>query len=173
MNRFRRRNALVPVLLAALASIALSTSHANAADLSECQDQANSSCLVLGFTTGGDDLRGGNDNLNVTVSLRGVSVTVPNVNKGGNWGNGSFHQVGIDLKRRFGHQVMPNEISGVTLHTTFGGGIGGDNWNLQSMSATAQLQDVLRNYHVTGLAYRFGNPLFRFTGERKDLTINW
>ncbi|MFD0278052.1 hypothetical protein ACFVHB_29675 [Kitasatospora sp. NPDC127111] len=159
------------VALMAAAAVVATAGPAAAADFSECLDRAGESCLVLGFTTGGDDLRGGNDNLDVTVTLTGVSTTVRNVNGSGSWGNGSFHQVTIDLQKRFGHLVMPNEITNVALHTTFGGGIGGDNWNLNHLTVGHDWHDVLNGIHFTLLADRFGNPLFRFTGDRKDFNV--
>ncbi|MEU0061518.1 hypothetical protein [Streptomyces sp. NPDC006334] len=159
------------VALMAAAAVVATAGPASAADLNECVDQPGESCLTLGFTTGGDDLRGGNDNLDVTVTLFGQSTTARNVNGSGSWGNNSFHQVRISLKKRFGHQVMANEITSVALHTTFGGGIGGDNWNLNCLNVGHDWNDVFNSIHFTLLVARCGNPLFRFTGDRKDFSV--
>ncbi len=110
--------------------------------------------LVLG--TGGDDLRGGNDNVDVTVGFKdGTKQTFHNVNGGrrlaGNCKK-SFHL-------SFTRSVKRSEIAWIKLTTAFGGGIGGDNWNLDSMT-------VQNETHGLKLYQRTGKPLVRFTGSK-------
>ena len=122
--------------------------------------------LDLEFITGGDDLRGGNDNLNVTIHYAdGRTQVVENVNAGHRWGNNSTHNVMVNLLR----PVAPTEIKGLTLGTTFGGGIGGDNWNLQRLAVISEESD---NSHIR-MYDRSGNPLKRFTGSDKTMLVNF
>jgi hypothetical protein len=95
------------------------------------------------FSTSNDDLRGGNDNLNVTILFAdGTSQTEHNVNHSQNWPNGSTKGAEILLNR----SVTIDQIRGFTLADTFGGGSGGDNWNMASMQADAFLADG--SYHT-------------------------
>lgn len=108
--------------------------------------------IRLRIATGGDDLRGGNDNLNVTVRFgQNGFQGAPNVNNGANWPKGSVHVVDI----RMNQPVPLNEIRSFTLDHLAGGGltisletllspagvIAGfhtdDNWDMQSVYITA------------------------------------
>lgn len=50
--------------------------------------------------------------------------------------------------------------------TTFTGGMGGDNWNLDLVKVTARGDGVDEI-----IVRKEGAPLYRFTGERKSLTL--
>jgi len=116
--------------------------------------------LVLEIRTGGDDLRGGNDNLNIITTLAdGRSQTDLNVNNSAKWDNNSTHIVTITLNK----PVPVNQIRSVTLATTFSGGSGGDNWNMDSLKVTALVQ---RDHQVVA-TYGFN----RFTGDKRQLTV--
>ena len=68
--------------------------------------------LNLRITTGNDDLRGGNDNLNVEIHYaNGDMQTAVNVNKGANWPNQSVNMAAINLN----HPVGPGEIKQLRL----------------------------------------------------------
>ena len=108
--------------------------------------------LRLRIATGGDDLRGGNDNLNVTIRFgeKGFQGAA-NVNRGETWGNNSVHMVEIKLT----HPVPLNEIKNITLDHLAKGGLTispetvlspvgviaglktADNWDMQSLAVTA------------------------------------
>lgn len=99
--------------------------------------------ITLTFWTADDDLRGGNDNLNVTIHFAdGTSQAEANVNHGQNWPNGSARGADILLNR----PVSIDQIRGITLATTFIGGPAGDNWKMASMQADASLADG--TYHT-------------------------
>ena len=90
------------------------------------------------FSTADDDLRGGKDNLNISVLFSdGTSQAATNVNHSQNWPNGSTKGAEILLNRL----VTIDQIRGFTLEDTFTGGSGGDNWNMASMQADAILAD--------------------------------
>ncbi|MBC7568532.1 MAG: hypothetical protein H7319_02200 [Spirosoma sp.] len=123
--------------------------------------------LLLRLHTGIDDLRGGNDNINLTISYRTRPPQVlNNINQGGNWIQKYEEWVPITLAR----PVSRDEIMNLTFNCTFGGGIGGDNWDMQALTVKvldgSEGQDrVLFNRGGTE-----ANPLFRFTGDRLPFT---
>lgn len=115
--------------------------------------------LMVEFRTGGDDLRGGNDNVHLYVILRGEdTLRFENVNDLGTWTNNSVHTV----LRPLPASLSVEDIVGVRLETTFGGGIGGDNWKLDGITVRTQLHGETRT-----LLDRRGSPLFYFTGEQR------
>lgn len=115
--------------------------------------------LVLQFVTGGDDLRGGNDNVHVLLLLRtGTPLRFDNVNNGKKWSNNST----VAVTRPLPGALRFDDILGVRLETTASGGIGGDNWNLDRLEVSARLRGETRQ-----LFRQAGTPLFRFTGDRR------
>jgi len=116
--------------------------------------------LFFTFVTGGDDLRGVNDNINITVHFRNGQVqTMNNANGGANWANNTTHNVEFDFNRA----AAPSDIASIVVQDTFGGGIGGDNWNMNSVTVKASGNGV--NETVATAGYK------RFTGDDKTLTI--
>lgn len=138
-------------------------------------------CIVNSFrmriATGGDDLRGGNDNLNVTIRYgeKGFQGEA-NVNHSANWGNNTVHVVDIKLRQ----PVPLNEIKSITLDHLANGGLTispemalspvgviaglktADNWDMQSLEVAADGEG-------TGtIILRYGPK--RFTGS--DAILN-
>lgn len=119
--------------------------------------------LVVRMLTGGDDLRGGNDNVHVHVLLRnGRSLRFDNVNNLRRWINNSEHTVSLPLP----DGVVPADVRGIRLETTFGGGIGGDNWNLDHVVVDSRDESGGRR-----MFFKQGAPLHRFTGGDKQLEL--
>jgi hypothetical protein len=114
--------------------------------------------LIATFVTGGDDLRGGNDNVHLVLLLRaGAPLRFANVNAGRRWINNSSQTVALPLPPTLRFE----DIAGVRLETTFGGGTGGDNWNLNRLEVNTRLGGTVRN-----VVTREGTPLLvRFTGS--------
>lgn len=114
--------------------------------------------LIVRFYTGDDDLRGSNDNVNLEVLLRaGAPLWFRNVNGGKRYGNNSTNTISLTLPPTLKFE----DIVGVRLQTTFGGGISGDKWNLNRLMLSARIGDQYRQ-----LFDQKGNPLFSFTGFR-------
>lgn len=94
--------------------------------------------LNLIISVGNEDLRGGGsagDNCDVVVGLaNGATVRVGNANGGGSWQNWTDHTVRIPIAAG---SVRASDIKFVSLQTGFGGGIGGDNWNVQRVQLLA------------------------------------
>jgi hypothetical protein len=118
--------------------------------------------LLLTIKTGGDDLRGRNDNVNVTVNYRGEPPQhVNNINGGRRWIDNYSQTVPI----RLSHPVPVDRLASVVLTTTFSGGIGGDNWNMDALKIEAH-GGVTRTLYERSAP----RPLYRFTGSRRSFT---
>ncbi|MCS6830036.1 MAG: hypothetical protein RMM08_00220 [Armatimonadota bacterium] len=117
------------------------------------------------FKTGGDDLRGGNDNVHMVLLLRnGREIRFNDVNRRQRWIDHSRNDFAAPLP----NDVRREDIVGVRLETTFGGGIGGDNWNLDELHLFVRFGT---NSGWTPLIEQRGSPLFRFTGDHR--TREW
>ncbi|MBS1512561.1 MAG: RICIN domain-containing protein [Bacteroidetes bacterium] len=117
------------------------------------------------FMTGGDDLRGGSDNVHLTINYTdGTSQTFQNVNGLARWVDNNDETVPLTLNRAISKAMIKN----ITLTTTFGGGIGGDNWNLDWFVLSNG-----GNFELVNVNTRSSDPkpLFRFTGDQKVLVI--
>lgn len=113
--------------------------------------------LLVTIHTGNDDLRGGNDNANAVIRVRGLPpVQQRNINGGRRWIGNYDQTVRIALPRA----VPLEDLVDLTLTTQFGGGIGGDNWNVDRVRVVAVTGDGERE-----LANVSGSPLVRFTGK--------
>ena len=121
------------------------------------------------IVTGGDDLRGGtgpNDNCDVTLTFgTGASITVQNINDGAHWNNNETHTAVLPLPAGTG----AGNITRFDLHTQFGGGLSGDNWNVNHVTLVASLlPKIVAPPVVRTLINSSGNPLIRFTGSVHD-----
>lgn len=116
--------------------------------------------LLLEITTGGDDLRGGNDNVSVIIKFKGgkPEQKFVNINKSARWIGNYTETVPITLAAA----VKKEDIESITFYTTFGGGIGGDNWNMERVAV--KLGGTL-------IAQQGGTPLVRFTGDNKPYVL--
>lgn len=153
--------AWVRLLAPALLIVALGTSTtALAAD----------SGVKIEFTTGGDDLRGGDDNLNVRlIGEDGRELAArPNANSGQSWEGGSVHALTISMD-----QAQINRLARIELETTRGGfTVGGhvegdDNWDLNRLRITSYSRADGPGGPETLLFETSGTPSIRFTGQRR------
>jgi hypothetical protein len=116
--------------------------------------------LVLDFFTGGDDLRGGNDNIDLVVNLTdGTQQTYRNINVGARWIVNNDENAQVPLQRA----VRQEELRSLVVSTTFGGGIGGDNWNMSRLIVNVLGGGFFRAIKDVGFK--------RFTGDDKTLTV--
>jgi hypothetical protein len=116
--------------------------------------------FLLEITTGGDDLRGGNDNVSVIIKLKGgkPEQKFANINKGARWINNYTETIPLTLATG----IKKEDIESITLLTSFGGGIGGDNWNLDR---------ILVKMDGAVIAQQSGKPLVRFTGDNTPFVL--
>lgn len=119
--------------------------------------------LLLDFGTGNDDLRGGNDNLDVIVDFAdGRSQTFTNVNRGVQWNNWSSNTIALRLNRDVSIDGE-SRIRQIRLRTNSGGGAGGDNWTMNSCWAFLNVNRQRRLYGISGQ--------HRFTGVTNSSLI--
>jgi hypothetical protein len=117
--------------------------------------------LELTFDTGNDDLRGGNDNVNVSVGFEGGGTqSWSSVNGGSRWEDQSNHVVTLNLTS----PIEACQLATLGISTTFTGGIAGDNWNMEHVSVRALGPD--------GVNIALGAHGFkRFTGDDHNLSF--
>jgi len=128
--------------------------------------------VQLWIQTGGDDLRGGSV-ANATLTFVGGSVATPNISGGTEWGNGQTHIARLTLPV---NALPVQNIQSLTITTNFGGGISGDNWNVNAValmvgfptgSKTSQPAPTVIHTWLDAS----GGPLIRFTGSVHDLVV--
>jgi pimeloyl-ACP methyl ester carboxylesterase len=99
--------------------------------------------LLLTVTTGDDDLRAGSnarDNADVSIKLHsGQTITIANINRGKRWGNQETHSVQLFIPAN--RHIKAEELASLSLHTRFGGGFDGDNWNVDRLILSAVLSE--------------------------------
>jgi len=113
--------------------------------------------------TGDDDLRGGNDNAFARLEYSDGTSDEVYLNDGASWGNNSVHGKSFTLPS---HRTL-GDIVGFSIHTTFGGGISGDNWNVNQL--------LVEYFGPNGngtLLSRQGNPFLRFTGQFQEWMVD-
>jgi hypothetical protein len=118
--------------------------------------------LILSFRTGSDDLRGGNDNIYLTLNPSdGTGAQVfSNINLSARWLPNYTESARVVLTK----PITPQEIRDLTFTDTFGGGFGGDNWDMQQLTVRAiggNLDDTLQTVGFK-----------RFTGDDKQLVVS-
>ncbi|MFA6278302.1 MAG: hypothetical protein WC622_16255 [Pedobacter sp.] len=116
--------------------------------------------------TGGDDLRGGNDNLNVLIRLkiRPVrNISLNNINNRQSWGNFTEHTVTRPIS---GLPFTFDDIEDVVLRHTGGGGTGADNWYLDKLKITLTMAGETRV-----LVDQVSNPVHYFKGDSRSKTF--
>lgn len=107
--------------------------------------------------TGGDDLRGGNDNVHAIVNYTdGTADKYENINLRQRWINNYCETVTLNLRK----PAKLNQIRSISFQTTFGGGIGGDNWNVDGIMIVAKEGNNERWVYNRG-----GMPIVRFDGN--------
>lgn len=121
--------------------------------------------LIAEFKTGGDDLRGGNDNVHlVLLHQNGTETRFDNVNDLKRWADNSLQGVSRPLPQG----VKLSDFKGIRLETTFGGGWNGDNWNLDRIRVWLRINGV-----KTLKLEMKGTPLMRFTGDQKTWSADF
>ena len=117
--------------------------------------------LILSFHTGDDDLRGRNDNINLTLNTSdGTGAQLyPNINLGARWLSNYTESARVVLKQ----PMTPQQIRDLTFADTFSGGSGGDNWDMQQLKVRALGGNLDGTLQTAGFK--------RFTGDDKQLVV--
>ena len=123
--------------------------------------QKNTS-IVVELSTGGDDLRGGNDNARVRLKLKtkpNYFITINNINNSENLKNFTTKSFTIPIPNA---QFAIDDIIAVELWHTGGGGMGADNWDVDKVKIT-----IIVDGSTKILVDNVGQPLRRFTGDSR------
>jgi hypothetical protein len=96
----------------------------------------------------------------------GRQIRFENVNERQRWMNDSWNEVARPLP----DSLRIEDVVGIRLETTFGGGIGGDNWNLDRLIVRLRFGGDSDWQTVFD---QKGTPLFRFTGDQKVSEFRW
>jgi len=124
--------------------------------------------LYATFITGGDDLRGGNDNVSITINYTDGSTQIfNNVNNGARWVDNSSQTVHLALNRL----VRKQDIRSFTVSVSFGSDLSSDDWNLDALYIGSG---------ENGIHYAWAEPptnapyLYRFQGDQRttQFTVN-
>lgn len=170
-------------LLIAGSALAVSATYGQGGGPGGNSGQCSVTQIRLRIVTGGDDLRGGKDNLNIQILFAGgrAPQVALNVNKSQNWPNNSTNTVDIPLNQ----PVPPNQIIGLRLIHIADGGfnfnslpsvltpaapweipqafLSPDNWDMSLLQVAA-----IGN----GVGARIaGHGFNRFTGSNPILTV--
>ncbi len=91
--------------------------------------------LELLVITGSDNLSSGSSADATATFSGGQSVITQGINEGTEWGNNTGHAVLLG----FPHGLEAGSLTSITLSTHFGGGLSGDNWNVNGVIVKAAL----------------------------------
>src|SRR5262249_48886496 len=89
----------------------------------------------------------------------GTQQTYRNINVGARWIVNNDENAQVPLQRA----VRQEELRSLVVSTTFGGGIGGDNWDMSRLIVNVLGGGFFRSIKDVGFK--------RFTGENKTLTV--
>jgi hypothetical protein len=120
--------------------------------------------LDIAILTGDDDLRGGNDNAFINVFLRDGRVISGSINGTSRLADRSVHWFRVAIPG--GADVAL--FSHFEIVATLGGGIGGDNWNID--------QVFIQTVNEAGsqvIFNQFNRPLVRLTGDQPSIVFGF
>jgi hypothetical protein len=121
--------------------------------------------LLVEITTGGDDLRGGGDNVSLKIFLKNnlTPIVWRNINASRKLDNNSVKLA----EKTFSQILNVDEIEKIEMWHDGGGGMGADNWDVDKVSIIAKIDSQQKI-----LVDKVGNPLHRFTGDtRKKIFV--
>ena len=116
--------------------------------------------------TGGDDLRGGRDNLNVSIRLKTTpvrTIALSNINGSQKWDNFTEKTT---TKTITSPPFTFDDIADIVLRHTGGGGIGADNWYLDKLKITLTI-----NGETRVLVDQVAAPIHYFKGDARSKTF--
>ena len=135
-------------------------------DRNEPQKKAT---IIATIGTGGDDLRGGGNNVKIVITFKNstAKLVYENINNGANWGNFTEHTATKELSSL--PNLTVNDIKEVELWHRGGTGfdINADNWDVDKFTLSITINGIVKQ-----LVDKNGAPLHRFTGDaRKKIFV--
>jgi hypothetical protein len=119
--------------------------------------------LDITIGTGGDDLRGGNnDNADIILTFKSHpgKVYIRNIFNKRSLPNFSERKTTKDIQNSTTLDI--NDIKEVELHHTGGGGMGADNWDIDKVKIS-----IVKDGQTKVLVDRVDTPIHRFTGDTR------
>ncbi len=123
---------------------------------------AQNAKLEINIGTGGDDLRGGNDNCNVVLTFKSNSQKIQFSNIFNRRPQGGFTEKMVTKNLVNSQNMDVNDIKEVEIHHTGGGGIGADNWDIDKVKIT-----IIKDGQSKILVDKVGTPIHRFDGDNR------
>jgi hypothetical protein len=148
----------------ALAAAAFFAALAAPASASAQEGEPVRAYIQLSIVTGDDDLRGGNDNVRGSYRI-GETWSAPLIlnRRGARWPDRSRNTARLDLPSN----ATIRNLNAVKLQTTFSGGMGGDNWNMDQLYVDVCFA---RGRESECIRVATHGPR-RFTGNRGELIV--
>lgn len=121
---------------------------------------AQNAKLEISIGTGGDDLRGGNDNCNIVLTFKSNTKKIQLTNVFNGRSLGGFTEKNLSKDIPNSQNIDINDIKEVEIHHTGGGGIGADNWDIDKVKIT-----IIKDGQTKILVDKVGAPIHRFDGD--------
>ena len=118
--------------------------------------------LEINIGTGGDDLRGGNDNCNVVLTLKSSPRKFYLLNVFNKRSLGGFTEKTVTKDLANSRTLDFNDIKEIEIHHTGGGGMGADNWDIDKVKIT-----IIKDGQTKILVDKIGTPIHRFDGDNR------
>jgi hypothetical protein len=119
--------------------------------------------LLIEFTTGPDDMRGGADHVDLIIRMADNSTqTYTNISQGGRWLPGYMETAQIILTT----PVSRASIKSLEISTNATGGLNGDNWDLMKVVARAVGNGIQSSSYTST-----PDVPYRFTGARIPFVV--
>jgi hypothetical protein len=132
--------------------------------------------LELLVITGGDNLNSGSSADATATFSGGQSVLTQGINQGTEWGDNTGHAVLLG----FPHGLEAGSLTSITISTHFGGGLSGDNWNVNGIIVKVALGPLLTCPPTTAQLASDSTPttlgdgskgIVRFTGSNHTFAL--
>lgn len=123
--------------------------------------------LEINIGTGGDDLRGGNDNCDVVLTFKSSPRKIQLSNVYNRRPLGGFTEKSIIKDIPNSQNIDINDIKTVEIHHTGGGGMGADNWDIDKVKIT-----IIKDGQTKILVDKVGAPIHRFDGDNRIKRFN-
>ncbi len=128
---------------------------------------AQNAKLEINIGTGGDDLRGGNDNCDVVLTFKSSPRKIQLSNVFNRRPLGGFTEKTITKDINNSQNIDINDIKTVEIHHTGGGGMGADNWDIDKVKIT-----IIKDGQTKILVDKVGAPIHRFDGDNRIKRFN-
>lgn len=128
---------------------------------------AQNAKLEINIGTGGDDLRGSNDNCNIVLTFKSNSQKIQLSNIFNRRPLNGFTEKTVTKELVNTQTLDINDIKTVEIHHTGGGGIGADNWDIDKVKIT-----IIKDGQTKILVDKVGTPIHRFDGDNRIKRFN-